>query len=197
MVAWCLEQGASVTHSDRHWEQHDCVMVTRRCSPILDSVVQGGDIALFEPLRSRGAPVGQQTLHKVVEMAAFGHDGPEDPDKDTKKQREDRAKHARCMNLVRHLLDVLKLDGAPGDTRGMSSAHGTPICYIPGVFRPERDSWELTWLLLDRGADPAPALKDAEEYGHAPFPADVEACKARNPGRAVNLEGRDRSCCVL
>ena len=192
MVAWCLDHGASVIPSDEDWERYGVIQGPRYCDPILDAAAAHGDIATFELLRLKGAPLGQRTLHRAVEVAGFGPKRAEDPEKLSEKQREDRAKHARHMDMVYHLLDVLKLDvnapdRAPGDTRGMSSAYGTPICYISGSFRPDLETCELTWLLLDRGADPAPALKDAE--GHAPFLEDVKAWKSRHSGRG-------RNCCV-
>jgi hypothetical protein len=154
MVAWCLDHGASVIPSDRNWERHGVVEGPRRCDQTLDSAAVQGDIISFELLRLIGAPVGQQTLHRAVKAAAFGHNSAEDPEKDPEKQRENRVDHARHMNIVYHLLNMLKLDvnapdQAPGDSRGMSSAYRTPICYIPGSFRPDLDSRELTWLLLD------------------------------------------------
>ena len=55
---------------------------------------------------------------------------------------------------------------------------GTPICYIPDFEVPERDTRELTWLLLDRGVNPVPAIKIAE-ITYPKFVEDVEAWKAK------------------
>jgi hypothetical protein len=149
-------------------------------------------------LRAKGAPLGQRVLHKAVERAAFGHDGCDDPEKDTEEQQSERAWQAVRLELVRYLLDHVKVDvnapdQEPGSTRGMSSAWGTPLSYVPGIGRPDLDSRELTWLLLDRGADPVPALEVAREMDQTSFQADVAAWTQLNPKKA---QSGDRSCCV-
>ena len=107
--------------------------------------------------------------------------------------------------MIRHLLDVLRLDVnfpdvAPGDMRGRSSAYGTPLCYVVGIGRPDCDARELTWLLLDRGADPRPAIILAEEYDHATF---IEYIDRSNIGKGYTdyerynrREKSKRLCCV-
>jgi hypothetical protein len=201
MVAWCLEHGASVHPNDQEWDRYGTNMAARYCKPILESVGSSGNVATYELLRSKGAPLGQRTLHHAVEMAAVGIRASGEPAVDMEKQRGDKAKYAERMALVRHLLDVVKVDvdmpdQAPGCTKGMSSAWGTPISYIPGAGMPERDSRELTWLLLDRGADPAPALEVAKEMDNTLFVENVEAWKAQNPGGPAKIEGRGRNCCM-
>lgn len=112
------------------------------------------------------------------------------------------------MAMVRYLLDEVKLDvngldrpEVPELPPGCSarkvyctlppehqSRHGTPICYIPGSQWLERDTRELTWLLLDHGADPTPAFEIAKDCDYPRFIEDVEAWKAQQRG--------DRRCCV-
>jgi len=95
------------------------------------------------------------------------------------------------MAMVRHLLDVVGLDvNAPDQPVGskiLPMRLGTPICYIPGSAMLERDTRELTWLLLDRGADPTPALEIAKR-DYPKFAEDVKAWKAK--------QGGDCKCCV-
>ena len=95
------------------------------------------------------------------------------------------------MAMVRHLLDVVGLDvNAPDQPLGsevLPRHSGTPICYIPDSTMLVRDTRELTWLLLDRGADPTPALEIAKvEYPK--FAEDVEAWKGK--------QARDSKCSV-
>jgi len=51
---------------------------------------------------------------------------------------------------------------------------GTPLEYIVGVGRPDTDARELTWFLLDRGADPNAALAEARKFDHPSFKKWVE-----------------------
>jgi hypothetical protein len=103
--------------------------------------------------------------------------------------------HDRLMEMVRHLIDVVGFDvNAPDQPAGCRygsspGRNGTPICYIPGSGMLERDTRELTWMLLDRGADPAPALKWAVVCDYPKFAEDVEAWKT--------ARGKDWKCCIL
>lgn len=176
LVQWCLDHGASVKTPPSRFSC-GCHNET-----ILERAANSGSFASFKLLQSKGAPIGLRTLHKAVKVAAIGHTGSEDAEKDTEEQRKSREKHAGRMALVRYLLDVTGLDvnlpdQEPGCTKGMFGAYGTPICYIPCVGMPDRDARELTWLLLDRGADPTPALEDAKTFGHATFKEYVDGWK--------------------
>ncbi|KAK3216571.1 hypothetical protein GRF29_1g205000 [Pseudopithomyces chartarum] len=195
MIVWCLNHGASVLPSYQPWYRFGIEQAPRHCDPILERVANR---EVFEILRAKGAPLGQRVLHKAVQMAAFGHEGRDDPEKGTTKQQRDTARQAERLELVRYLLDDVKLDvnapdREPGSTKGMSSAWGTPLCYVPGIGRPDLDSRELTWLLLNRGADPVPALEVAKDMDQKSFEADVAAWTRLNPKKA---HGGDRSCCV-
>ena len=193
MIVWCLNHGASVLPSNQPWDRFGIEQAPRHCIPILEIVANR---KVFEILRAKGAPLGQRVLHKAVGRAAFGHEGSDDPEKD--KQESGRARKAERLEFVRYLLDDVKLDvnapdREPGSRKGMSSAWGTPLSYVPGIGRPDLDSRELTWLLLDRGADPEPALEVARDHDHKSFQADVAAWMQLNP---KNAQSRDRGCCV-
>jgi hypothetical protein len=76
---------------------------------------------------------------------------------------------------------------------------GPPLCYVSdsdvieyGVGPETRkvlDTRELTWYLLDHGADPRPALEWSQRGSHPTFIADVEAWRARKEERA------SKCCC--
>jgi hypothetical protein len=74
MVAWCLEHGASVHPNNQEWDRYGVMMTARHCKSILESVGGWGNVATYELLRSKGAPLGQCTLHHAVEMAAVGNE---------------------------------------------------------------------------------------------------------------------------
>ncbi|KAH6632899.1 hypothetical protein C7974DRAFT_391750 [Boeremia exigua] len=197
MIVWCLEHGASVLPSNQPWNRYGIEQAPRHCDAILEYAANHGNLEVFKLLRAKGAPLSQRVLHKAVETAAFGCDGRDDAE----KQQRDRARQATHLELVRYLLDEVKLDvnapdQEPGSTKGMSSAWGTPIAYVPGIGRPDLDSRELTWLLLDRGADPAPALEVAREMEQKSFLADVAAWTQQNPDGPKKAQSRDRSCSV-
>jgi hypothetical protein len=183
MIKWCLEHGASVFPRDMEPIQDNVITQSQRqCEQILEFVARSGDVATFEFLRSKGAPLGWRCLHHAVESATYGdpaHEGP-----------AEAAAHRERMEMVLHLLDVVKIDvNAPDQPAGppLPTRIGTPICYIPGSGMLMRDTRELTWLLLDRGADPTPALKIAQvEYPQ--FIEDVEAWKAQRDSGS--------KCCV-
>lgn len=78
--------------------------------PILQEAAERGDIATFELLRSKRAPLGPCTLHRAVLMAVLGHDKSDDPEKDDKTQRQSRAHYVQRMAMVRHLVDTVGLD---------------------------------------------------------------------------------------
>jgi len=201
LIVWCLEHGASVLPSNQSWDRHGVEQVPRHCDAILENAASNGNLEVFKILRAKGAPMGQRVLHKAVEMAAFGYDKHDTPGKDTEKQQSDRVKQAKYLEFVRYLLDEVKLDvdapdQEPLSTKGMSSAWGTPLSYVPGIGRPDLDSRELTWLLLDRGAEPAPALVVAKEMNQTLFLADVAAWKELNPDGPKKAQSGDRSCSV-
>ena len=175
-VKWCLEHGASV-HPRGQEPFHDGVTTKsrRECPQVLEKVARWGSIATFELLRSKGAPLGWRSLHLAVETATYGRS----------EEVTDFINHDERMAMVRYLLDVVGLNvNAPDQPVGSTvlPMHlGTPICYIPGSAMLERDTRELTWLLLDRGADPTPALEIAKQ-DYPKFAEDVKAWKAKQGG---------------
>ncbi|KAF1959972.1 hypothetical protein CC80DRAFT_490008 [Byssothecium circinans] len=182
LVKWCLEHGASVHPRDQEPLCDDVITESqRKCQQILEKVAAWGSVATFELLRSKGAPLGWRSLHRAVETATYGR--PE--------QAGDDREHGERMAMVRHLLDVVGFDvNAPDQPVGskvLPMHNGTPICYIPASGMLERDTRELTWLLLDRGADPTPALEIAKRF-YPKFAEDVKAWKAQRGG--------DSKCCV-
>lgn len=171
MVKWCLEHGASV-HPQGQEPFCDGVTTTkdrRECQQILEIVAPHGSIATFDLLRSKGAPLGWRPLHLAVETATYFIPSDENDD----------ARHTERMAMVHYLLDVVGLDvNAPDQPVGSKTLpmhNGTPICYIYDE-RTGRDNRELTWLLLDKGADPTDALRYAKP--DSDFAEDVKAWKA-------------------
>jgi hypothetical protein len=183
MVKWCLEHGAGVHPRGMEPLQDNVITKSQQaCDQVLEVVAAAGNIATFELLRSNGAPFGWRCLHHAVEQATMGDPAREDA--------ESAVEHKERMAMVLHLLDVVKLDvNAPDQPAGSTIRRrlGTPICYIPGSAMLMRDTRELTWMLLDRGADPTPALKIAQD-DYPKFIEDVEAWKAQ--------KGSGNKCCV-
>jgi hypothetical protein len=104
-------------------------------------------------------------------------------DVEEKKDPEYAEMYAERIAMVHYLLDVVKLDvNAPDQPAGRNAVmhNGTPICYIPGSDITDTDTRELTWLLLDRGADPTPALVVAEQSLYPRFIKYVEEWKAQH-----------------
>lgn len=203
MVKWCLAHGASVYLRD-HVPLGDSAEITldqRSTCQVLERVAERGTVETFELLHSKGAPVGWRSLHLAVEAAAVHfdmlslrtHDEDPQPTADTKHLNEKTER----MNMVRHLIDVVRCDvnapDQPVGTRRFGGRRGTPICYILAASS-GCDTRELTWLLLDRGADPTPALKLAANFPVCDPPApprfmdEVRAWKARN--------GEESKCCI-
>ena len=211
MVKWCLEHGASV-HPQGQEPFCDGVMKTkarRECQQILEIVAPYGSITTFDLLRSKGAPLGWRPLHLAIETAT--NSPPSDKNNDVE--------HVERMAIVQYLLDVVGFDvNAPDQPVGskiLPMHNGTPICYISDAIQ-GRDNRELTWLLLDRGADPTDALRVARP--DSDFAEDVKAWKAwkekqggdgweANPGCDIReakeggdgrkaKQGGDGKCCV-
>jgi hypothetical protein len=114
-----------------------------------------------------------------------------------KAKPERAANYAERMAMVIHLLDIVGLDvNAPDQPPGrvLPDHEGTPICYVAGSPQPDTDARELTWLLLDRGADPTPAFQAAEVNHNPKFAQYVDEWTAqRGDG---SKQGIGRNCCV-
>lgn len=135
-------------------------------------------------------------------------------DKEGEQQRTIRfekfAEYKRCIAMVEYLLDTVKMDVNGSDQplvipRVKGQYWGTPICYaassecIPCHGRSEQNTRELTWLLLDHGADPTPMLGAGypnryPEHWHNefdPFPDHVKSWRKQRC-----MDRKFRNCCV-
>lgn len=187
LVEWALKHGA---HTSIQFSECETLRTRLLHKTLLEACIENdGSIPTNELLRTHGAPHGRRELHLAVERATYGLFLNETEEHHEKWHRE-------RMAMVRHLLDVVKLDvnepDQPADIPclpdhcGGNGRKATPICYIPncGVF--PMDTRELTWLLLDHGADVALALEFAKRDSPK-FIEDVEAWRNRK---------RSRKCCV-
>jgi hypothetical protein len=190
MVVWCLEHGASVFPVHQEPLRKDDITTSQyRCKQVLECAAARSSVATFELLRSKGAPLGWRTLHLAVSNAAFALDAHHTRSPaDEKRWTEDRllnkpTKLAERMDMVRHLIDVVGIDVNALDHpigKKRFDRMGTPICYVADLDGIDHTR-ELIWMLLDRGADPAPGLQTAKSVEHATFADDVEAWKLENP----------------
>lgn len=114
--------------------------------PILDRAAALADIATFELIRAKGAPVCYDygVLPRAVMAATdcvprFG----ESPS----------ANFLSRVDMVRHLLDKVGCDvnSRSNGPYGSGSVCSTPLCWI--ACHTVRDARKLIWLLLDRGGD--------------------------------------------
>ncbi|KAF1971709.1 hypothetical protein BU23DRAFT_569540 [Bimuria novae-zelandiae CBS 107.79] len=185
LVEWGLEHGA---HTSVQFSESTPQLRRLLHQTLLEKCVARCSISTYELLRSHGAPHGRRELHLAVEMATYGPFG---------NGARDEQKHRERLNMVRYLLDVVGLDvNAPDQPtninilpmhRGGNGRSAGPICYIPTSSMLERDTRDLTWMLLDRGADPELAIEFAkEEYPR--FIEDVEAWRERQKRRS--------RCCI-
>lgn len=188
MVVWCLEHGASVIPKDQEPLKNDFEIMTLEhrdicqdalidCPPILERVACSGHVDTFKLLKDKGAPLGWRTLHRAVWRAAL-----ESLYKGTRLKNLEKEVHIakerrfeRQMAMVRFLKDELGIDvNAPDQPKGrILPGHqgrpphlGTPLCYVTELSEPEteQDMTEIITFLLDREADPNPALAIAKYY---------------------------------
>ncbi|KAF2705718.1 hypothetical protein K504DRAFT_387178 [Pleomassaria siparia CBS 279.74] len=197
MVAWCLKHGASVFAKDQEPLKKDRLSQSQLCCrTVLECAATNASITTFELLRSKGAPLGWRPLHLAVKAAA-AHARPDDEkSKDAGTQSSNLTRSDERINMVRHLIDVVGLDVNALDRpvgKRRPDGWGTPICYIANLDGLEHTR-QLTWLLLDRGADPAPGLEEAELSGHETFAGDVEAWKAQ-PNHLKKKKGNSGGKC--
>ncbi|KAF9734855.1 hypothetical protein PMIN06_000681 [Paraphaeosphaeria minitans] len=170
VVAWCLEHGATL-FPIRQERLHPNALTQSQlsCSQVLECAAARGSVATFELLRSKGAPLGWRPLHLAVRAAGLALDRAAEVDE--------------RMAMVRHLIDVVgvevnALDHPVGKRK--ADRQGTPIVYV-AELNGLKNLRELTWLLLDRGADPAPGLEEARGTEHVAFVGNVDAWKAQHP----------------
>lgn len=161
VVAWCLDHGASVDVPEEPLEvlANGVKIYSRQARPtILGMVAFNGSVETFELLRAKNAPLDPRTLHRAVEQATLSA---RENDSDGSNPGFDRD-----MDMIRHLVDVLKLDVNAVEPQ-IASDFWTPLCFP--AMRPIRQrSRELIEFLLDRGADPnlGGIFDDATPNGH-------------------------------
>lgn len=142
LVVWCLDHGARVDIPDSPPSHR------ARSRPTLLEVAAGrASVETFELLRARNAPLHPRALHLAVEQAVLL--APEESSSGNRSPRPGGG-----MAMVRHLVDVLKLDvNALARMPRVPAPLGTPLC-IPASRPTKQDYRELIDFLLNRGADP-------------------------------------------
>lgn len=197
VVKWCLEHGASVCpKGQKPWPDIDindtkAIMeyfkvnswtASERsdafyyCPPILEVAARQGTVVTFELLRSKGAPLGWRTLHKAVagwaawarpENSVIEGRGKPLSDKERAHTREER------MEMIRHLVDHLRIDvNIPDQPPGwrLGNFYGMPLHYVAFKLG-TGDAKEVTFFLLDHGADPDrfSEIREMKPYGMTPM----------------------------
>ena len=145
-MVWCLDHGARVDIPDDP-PQIDANGVESRPGvqrpALLGLAASSGSIKTFDLLRAKGAPLAPRTLHRAVEGATMSAPQP---------GSDDSSKYQHLLNMIRHLIDVVKIDVNAVEHK-IGSYCSIPICCA--ASRPtNQDFRKLVYLLLDRGADP-------------------------------------------
>ncbi|KAF2485057.1 hypothetical protein BDY17DRAFT_95911 [Neohortaea acidophila] len=197
LVSYCLSHGADVYPRGQPPIDPNFITVElRNCPPLLERAAAYSTVATFDLLRSHGAPMGWRALHLAVQEATHPWlTGRPDSTRELMSDREhDKAyTYAERMAMVRHLVEDVGLDvnalDQPVTQKHVPTFHrGTPLCYvsdsevIEGLYRGHTviaDTRELTWYLLDQGADPTQALEVIKHSQHPTFAADVEMWRAQ------------------
>lgn len=143
LVKWCLDHGARVESSGDTPPRDANGVGPRPRELLLEVAAASGTVETFELLRARGAPLSGRTLHSAVAMAAVY--APQDS-----SVRD--ALFDRQMEMVRHLVDIIKLD-VDREEMMQNGSPGSPLCCVADRNN-GKDARELIWFLLDRGADP-------------------------------------------
>lgn len=172
LVQWCLDHGAIAVLKDQGppiLDSGDANMdYWYACPPILEFAAQRGTVALFERLRSLGAPLGPRTLHRAVAECILS----DDQQSETDLQRFEQRKH-----MVRHLVGMVGLDVNQRDQPEgwrLGNFIGTPLDYVDYRTANNRDcTWVLSFL-LDHGADVKSAELIAEKEGNSRFAASLK-----------------------
>lgn len=144
LVEWCLDHGAEMNPPDSTPENSRSPR-----KPILEKAAMVGDIATFELLRSRGAPLDRNfgVFPSAVMVA-------NDLTHDT---FEYSACFEKCMNMLKHLLEVAECNAnalSYGAHYRSGSDCTTPLCWIACHPRGKgTKARRLIWFLLDHGGD--------------------------------------------
>lgn len=192
LVRWCLEHGARVDVPDTPPRVNADGSQSRTSLPrptVLGAAAAEGTVETFELLRANGAPLDPRTLHLAVENAALL--APKDGERASEA-------YTRRMDMVRHLLDDVKLDVNAVQNQ-VGSQCSTPLCCVARRAT-SQDFRELVNLLLDRGARielekgaPEPALLIdpmgcAQAAGNAQFSQAVQAWRLKNETSCENQD---------
>lgn len=211
LVSWCLDRGASTVPTSQSNALPEPQSRRRAIPPITETAAAEGTVATFDLLRSHGAPLGQRALHMAAEAASrsiahrtsttttsASHSDatPQQPQASAPAQDPAQTLVDR-LAMVAHLLDDLGLNSnAPDQPPGwmLGNHWGRPLHYV--VHAGGRGCKMVTWLLLDRGADPDLPSSDheggsaldlaAQDHGNGVFnPVFIEAVsswRSRNAG---------------
>lgn len=191
LVTWCLDHGARVDIPEDPPQINADGTQSRKGLPrptILGMAASSGSVETFELLRARGAPFDPRTLHRAVEQATIS----------APKEGSDRcSSYTHRMDMVRHLVDVLKLD-VNAVKHQIGGQCSTPLCCV--ARRPtSQDFRELVYFLLDRGADPnldgevqkgfkwSSPITCAQSCGNMRFLQAVEEWQASKQGDGTDL----------
>jgi hypothetical protein len=194
LVRWCLDHGARVDIPDNPPQVKDGVQ-SRTGVPrptILGMAASSGSVETFELLRAKGAPLDPRTLHRAVEQATILA---------PKEGSEPGSFYTHRMDMVRHLVDVVKLD-VNAVQHKLGRQCSTPLCIVAG--RPTNQIFrELVYFLLDRGADPnlncktqvdtnwPSAIACAQSCGNMRFLQAVKDWQAEKQGENQGEQGGD------
>ena len=188
LVEWCLDHGASVDPPD------DTPPGFIGRMPVLERAAARADIATFELLRAKGAPLCYNYgVFPSAVMAANDH-APETSDRPS-------TEFQRRMDMVRHLVDVVGCDvnSRSNEPYRSGSACSTPLCWI--ACHSVGDTKDLIWLLLDRrghldlarpneGNWSAPGAREAASQLHnSRFLEAVEEWQAKHEGNVAQRAG--------
>ncbi|KAL6897530.1 hypothetical protein GGI43DRAFT_96452 [Trichoderma evansii] len=182
LVEWCLAQGAGVDFPD-----DPPARGAPPREPLLVYVATQATVATFELLRKNGAPLYQRALHAAVDKAASGsppHDSSDQPILAAALFKE-------RMEMVRYLVDVI---GFGVNSEEWYSSYcclcrATPLYYVADSIY-KKDVREVTWFLLDRGADP----DRTSTMGDRPVPSAIGIAQMRSNTRFLEAvqEWQDR-----
>ena len=167
LVRWCLDHGARVDIPDNPPRVNGNVESRSgvRRPTILGAA--SGSVETFELLRAKGAPLDPRTLHCAVEQATVL--APEEGE-------EPSPFYTQRMGMVRHLVDVVKLD-VNAKKRQLGSSCSTPLFIVAGRHTDQRYR-ELINFLLDCGADPNLNCRTQEDiYCQSSAIACAETCR--------------------
>lgn len=176
LVRWCVDHGARVDIPEDPPRVNAVGIESRSGLPrptILGMAATWGSVETFELLRAKGAPLDPRTLHRAVTQATALAPA---------ETTDDKMSYAHRMAMLRHLVDVLKLD-VNAVHHQLGSRCSTPLCCVAGRHPTKQDHRELIRFLLDRGADPdlVPAPQDGINW-----PSPITCAQSRGNVRFLD-----------